>query len=495
MNLSIIFSYRITVGFISNRRNVYNREVILKVIKKFIPLLVFFLLSSCSSLVDKNKPNPLYDDICNKLKFLNFCDEIPYVEEIEIYDIEKLDLKNNECNLIYLEEKIEAKTQQNNELTYEEKISFYSSFETSCLKEIIEYSDKTYLKKYSFCCSFFNTKNSGQKSFSYFATHKENVVLSLGSGEISYFSYQDLLLDLPINVSHIKSNFREVVIDEEIYNPGWFSVKDIFIEDDLLLISYTKEVDENCYNTSILRANFNYDFLEFTEFFTDDECIYTSNKPSFSGHSSGGKISSYGNDNYILTTGEFLSRQRAQDKSSILGKTLVIDKNGKKVKNASIGHRNPQGLVYSGIENKFLLTEHGPLGGDEINVIDASKEDINYGWPISSYGEHYGNIEIENAPLYKSHSVYGFYEPIYFFNPSIGISAIDITKDSNVYALASLNNRSLFKIAFNSDLTKPEKLKKYPVRERIRDIIYIKNINLHILSFEDTPYIGVFINN
>ncbi len=463
----------------------------MKISKKFIPLLIFFLLSSCASLVDKNKPNPLYDDICNKLKFLSFCDEIPYVEKIEIYDLQNVDSVDDECSLVYLEEKIE----QNMELSYEEKISYYSSFDTSCLKEVIEYSDKTYLKKYSFCCSFFNTKNSGQKSFAYFALHEDNLILSLGSGEFSYLSYQDLLLDLPINVSHIESNFREIVIDEEIYNPGWFSVKDILIEDDLLLISYTKEVEENCYNTSILKADFNYNFLEFREFFTSDECINTNNKPSFSGHSSGGKISNDGNDNYILTTGEFLKRQRAQDKFSILGKTLVIDKNGKKIKNASIGHRNPQGLVYSGIESKFLLTEHGPLGGDEINVIDVTKEDINYGWPISSYGEHYGNIEIENAPLYKSHSIYGFHEPIYFFNPSIGISAIDIGKDNNVYFLASLNNRSLYKIGFNSDLTKPEMLKNYPVRERIRDLIFIKDIKLHVLSFEDTPYIGVFIDN
>ena len=74
-------------------------------------------------------------------------------------------------------------------------------------------------------------------------------------------------------------------------------------------------------------------------------------------------------------------------------------------------------------ENNFILeTEHGPEGGDEINLIEINKINKdkiqNYGWPISSAGEHYGGkIDInkkkyEKYPLYKSHSKYGFIEPL-----------------------------------------------------------------------------------
>ena len=75
-----------------------------------------------------------------------------------------------------------------------------------------------------------------------------------------------------------------------------------------------------------------------------------------------------------------------------------------------------------------MTTEHGPLGGDEVNINKNIFYKNNYGWPISSYGEHYPNMvsedAYEKAPLYKSHSQYGFIEPIKYFVPSIGISQI-----------------------------------------------------------------------
>ena len=59
-----------------------------------------------------------------------------------------------------------------------------------------------------------------------------------------------------------------------------------------------------------------------------------------------------------------------------------------------MGHRNPQGLYYNQSKNFVLSTEHGPQGGDEINLITLLEKKIfNYGWPISSYGEHYGGRE------------------------------------------------------------------------------------------------------
>ena len=60
-----------------------------------------------------------------------------------------------------------------------------------------------------------------------------------------------------------------------------------------------------------------------------------------------------------------------------------------------MGHRNPQGLFFDKENNFILETEHGPQGGDEINLIEISKINKdkiqNYGWAISSAGEHYPN--------------------------------------------------------------------------------------------------------
>ena len=97
-------------------------------------------------------------------------------------------------------------------------------------------------------------------------------------------------------------------------------------------------------------------------------------------------------DNLLLSTGEFRYRKKAQDLSSIFGKIININLDNGEYNIVSMGHRNPQGLFVD--QNKIVLsTEHGPWGGDEINLIPFEKiynnEILNFGWPISSYGEHY----------------------------------------------------------------------------------------------------------
>ena len=112
-----------------------------------------------------------------------------------------------------------------------------------------------------------------------------------------------------------------------------------------------------------------------------------------------------------------------------------------------------QGLFFDKENNLVLETEHGPAGGDEINIIEVSKinQDViqNYGWAVSSSGEHYGgkseaNKKIyEKYPLYKSHSEFGFIEPIKSFVPSIGISEI-VKIGQNKYVVSSLKAESLY---------------------------------------------------
>jgi glucose/arabinose dehydrogenase len=59
----------------------------------------------------------------------------------------------------------------------------------------------------------------------------------------------------------------------------------------------------------------------------------------------------------------------------------------------SYGHRNPQGLHYDASERKLYATEHGPLGGDELNIVLAG---ANYGWPLFSYGLNYDRTRVSD---------------------------------------------------------------------------------------------------
>ena len=169
----------------------------------------------------------------------------------------------------------------------------------------------------------------------------------------------------------------------------------------------------------------------------------------------------------------------------------INDKVSRNYKVISMGHRNPQGLYYNKEDNFLIEAEHGPQGGDEINIIKLNQKEIpNYGWAISSYGEHYGGANAsynqktyEKYPLYKSHSDYGFIEPIKYFVPSIGISQIVGLDKKNHYVVASLKDSSLyfFELKDNKEIIN---MKRIEIGERIRDMI--KYNNELYLFLEDT---------
>ena len=218
----------------------------------------------------------------------------------------------------------------------------------------------------------------------------------------------------------------------------------------------------------------------------------------------------YKNNKILFSVGDYKFRDHAQDKSNVFGKIISIDVNTKKYEIISVGHRNPQGLYYDAQNNIIFSTEHGPQGGDEINInTNPGGKVENYGWPISSYGEHYGGTILERnkslyekAPLYKSHKDYGFTEPLKYFTPSIAISEIiEIPFEYN-----KIEKKQFFVGAMGNDPHKGHmsihhfiisddntifKHNIIPLNERIRDMIYVKEINKIFLFLESTTSIGV----
>ena len=173
-----------------------------------------------------------------------------------------------------------------------------------------------------------------------------------------------------------------------------------------------------------------------------------------------------------------------------------------------MGHRNPQGLLFDDKKQFALSTEHGPMGGDEVNIIHLDKnEALNFGWPIASYGEHYRKsvesygeefVKRINAnrkkkyPLLKSHEENGFIEPLKYYTPSVGMSEIVKIKD-NSYLFSTMKDRSIYFF----DLSESNEIKSEPIRihigERIRDIAV--RDNEYFMFLEDTGSIARFVIN
>lgn len=110
------------------------------------------------------------------------------------------------------------------------------------------------------------------------------------------------------------------------------------------------------------------------------------------------------------------ARILAQDPDAQYGKTILIDPATGASEIYTSGHRNPQGLFHDG-QGTTWLTEHGPEGGDELNVLAKGK---NFGWPYATYGTASG---LKTWPLNTSPGQHVGYEaPIFSWLPDIAIS-------------------------------------------------------------------------
>ncbi|MDA9650543.1 PQQ-dependent sugar dehydrogenase [Candidatus Pelagibacter sp.] len=385
--------------------------------------------------------------------------------------------------------------------------------ETDLIEEkkiLINNKEYIFKKFYLFSPDYYSW---GQKAVSYIESYEDKYLIVTGDGNFYYFDKNNIKFNAdqtPIEFKKIRSDLNDFLFNE-IKIKGKSSIKDIFVDGDDIYISHSNLKKENCYNIEILKSKINFEFSYFENFFTYDECIIPKNL-----HSSGGRIEEYKDDKLLFSIGEGLVRELAQNKESIFGKIISIDKKSRDYKIISMGHRNPQGLFYDIKKDLILSTEHGPSGGDEINIIKTSDLDVpNYGWPISSYGNHYrGVIDrskrlgiydelLEVAPLHKSHKNFGYIEPIKYFTPSIGIS--EITKIENLqndkdlnqfYLLASMGSRlsegdkslHYFQLDKKNKITN---LKVLAINERVRDLFYDKEKKNILMILENTPALGI----
>src|SRR5262249_6612943 len=130
--------------------------------------------------------------------------------------------------------------------------------------------------------------------------------------------------------------------------------------------------------------------------------------PTFIGLQVGGRLAVVGDDKLLLTLGDNgLDGWNApwsmpQDPTTSYGKTILIDLAKRTSRIYTLGHRNPQGLAVDAA-GKLWLTEHGPQGGDELNLLTDGS---NYGSPLVTYGVEYGTHSWPLDPVPGSHDGY-----------------------------------------------------------------------------------------
>ncbi len=221
--------------------------------------------------------------------------------------------------------------------------------------------------------------------------------------------------------------------------------------------------------------------------------LFRANNVSDSGVHFGCRLAILGNE-IFMSIGDRGNRYEAQDSKSHAGSVIRLNKiNGSSESLNSInswspelyskGHRNPQGMAVNTKTNEIWINEHGPKGGDEINVLKVGK---NYGWPIVTYGEEYWGGKIGQGIT----SLEGFEDPIWYWVPSIAPSGMTfydkkMFPEFNGHLLvSSLKFKSLYLVELINDKPFRERVLFKNRFGRVRDIEQLSDGSILIISDE-----------
>ena len=183
-----------------------------------------------------------------------------------------------------------------------------------------------------------------------------------------------------------------------------------------------------------------------------------------------GRIEVIDSKSAYLTVGDMNYKEIENRKlRGALGSIYRVD--GKIPKRVSEGHRNPQGILLIG--NNLYNSEHGPRGGDEINLVEQGQD---YGWPFVTFGEPYGSSTYDYGTPIKAGAHDGFTKPLFYWVPSVAPTELIQLPQNSAWGkwagqivMGTLRENALIFIELTSTKVVGE-VSNVNVSERIRDL-------------------------
>lgn len=328
---------------------------------------------------------------------------------------------------------------------------------------------------------------SSKTTYNY-RTHIHNIDSIILEKKYDHFAVKDYLSDDQIEFIALKGNDSWNGPDSKV--PFYIykvllNTKDKTIEENLI-----GEISNNYRSTDILITSkgkifisyVSYDYRKYIALSVDQitldnnefivKNIFKSDfvAPPYGPAEAGGKLLEYSDSEILIAIGNFFNDYLGLKEDSPFGKVVRLNFNNGEISNFSKGHRNPQGLTFSKYFNNIFETEHGPEGGDEINIIEQDKH---YGWPHVTYGKNYGANpgsvlhDSSGGAHFGNHD--GYQEPIYSYIPSIGIKAIEqmpigqfefpawdnnflICGKNGLFRVKFIKERNTFRLVFTENL-------------------------------------------
>ncbi|MCI4235700.1 PQQ-dependent sugar dehydrogenase [Dickeya dianthicola] len=212
----------------------------------------------------------------------------------------------------------------------------------------------------------------------------------------------------------------------------------------------------------------------------------------------GGRMAFDPQGHLFIALGENQQRMLAQDLGSLQGKLVrltpegevpadnpFVNHSGARPEIWSYGLRNPQGLALNPWSGDIWESEHGPRGGDEVNIPQPGE---NYGWPLATYGIDYSGQKI---PEFQGTKVDGTANPVYYWKVSPAISGMAFYNSGRFSAwrhslfIGALAGTSLIRLSLEGDRVVSEERLLTDRGERIRDVRVGPDGYLYVLTDQD----------
>nr|WP_318382225.1 PQQ-dependent sugar dehydrogenase [uncultured Enterobacter sp.] len=215
------------------------------------------------------------------------------------------------------------------------------------------------------------------------------------------------------------------------------------------------------------------------------------------GNHFGGRLVFDGKGYLYIGLGENNQRPTAQQLDKLQGKVVRLTQDGKippdnpfagqanaRPEIWSYGIRNPQGMAMNPWSNALWLNEHGPRGGDEINIPEKGK---NYGWPLATWGINYSGLKIPEA---KGEIVEGTEQPVFYWQKSPAVSGMAFYNASafpqwkNKLFVGALKDKTVIVLSVNGNKVTEDGRILGDRNQRIRDVRVGPDGWLYVLTDE-----------
>ncbi len=242
-----------------------------------------------------------------------------------------------------------------------------------------------------------------------------SMLITEKSGELIHFKdgQKTNITNVPVVYNRGQGGLLDIELHPDYANNGW------------IYITYSSEEgEEKGGNTALIRAKLSGNSL------TDIENLYKATPNTTKGQHFGSRIE-FDNEGFLyFSIGERGARDinpqditrdggkiyRLHDDGRIPEDNPFVGEAGAKTAIYTYGNRNPQGMAKHPETGKIWIHEHGPRGGDEINVVEKG---LNYGWPVITYGINYSG-----TPITDKTEMEGMQQPIHYWVPSIAPSGM-----------------------------------------------------------------------